>query len=131
MSTGPVAIAPFPTAAVGNVLFFGNIDVVFSQHAPAGKCCFFATFEAARHRCEKSNAVSVFGTHQGMYMARAPKRRKKSKTLSSSIKTVLKSAKFGTLFALPILTFCPSNPSGASAKAVLTLQKGQKGGAPF
>jgi hypothetical protein len=56
---------------------------------------------------------------------------KGSKTLSSSIKTVLKSVKFGTLFALPILTFCPSNPSGASAKAVLTSQKGQKRGAPL
>ena len=94
-------------------------------------CCKKATLSAPRHRCENSNAVSVFGTHQGMYMVRAPKRRKKSKTLSSSIKTGLKSAKFGTLFALPILTFCPSNPSGASARAVLTLQKGQKRGAPF
>jgi len=95
------------------------------------RCCKKTTLSAGRHRCEKSNAVSVFGTHQGMYMARAQKRRKKSKTLSSSIKTGLKSVKFGTLFALPILTFHPSNPSGASARAVLTLQKGQKGGAPL
>ena len=94
-------------------------------------CCEKATLSAPRHRCEKSNAVSVFGTHQGMYMTRAPKRRKKSKTLSSFSKTGLKSVKFGTLFALPILTFHPSNPSGASARAVLTLQKGQKGGAPL
>jgi len=80
---------------------------------------------------KKITFVSHFGIHQGMYMARAPKRRKNSKTLSSSIKTVLKSSKFGTLLALPILTFRPSNPSGASARAVLTLQKGQKRGAPF
>jgi len=131
MTTNPVAIPPFPTAAIDNVLFFGNIHVAFWQHAPAGKCCFFATFEGARHRCEKSNAVSVFETPQGMYMMIALKRRKKSKTPSSFSKTGLKSSKFGTLLALPILTFCPSNPSGASAKAVLTSQKGQKRGAPL
>jgi hypothetical protein len=56
---------------------------------------------------------------------------KGSKTLSSFSKTVLKRSKNRTVFALPILTFRPSNPSGASAKAVLTSQKGQKGGAPL
>jgi hypothetical protein len=64
-------------------------------------------------------------------MTTAPKRRKKRKTPSSFGKTGLKKAKFRTVFALPILTFRPSNPSGASARAVLTSQKGQKGGAPF
>jgi hypothetical protein len=80
---------------------------------------------------KKITLVSVFGIHQGMYMTRAQKRRKNSKTPSSFSKTGLKKAKFRTLFALPILTFCPSNPSGASARAVLTSQKGQKRGAPL
>jgi hypothetical protein len=74
----------------------------------------------------------VFLEHNKVYICHERKKGEKgSKTLSSSIKTVLKSVKLGTLFALPILTFGPSNPSGASAKAVLTSQKGQKRGAPF
>jgi hypothetical protein len=74
----------------------------------------------------------VFSEHHDVWQYRQRQKGEKgSKTLSSSIKTVLKSVKFGTLFALPILTFCPFTPSGASAKAVLTLQKGQKRGAPF
>ena len=131
----PVPGPPFPPlhppACRGFVFPIPDSRLHFTLCLCTIACCEKTTLSTPRQGCEKSNAVSVFRTHQGMYMTTAPKRRKKSKTLSSSIKTGLKSVKFGTLLALPILTFHPSNPSGASARAVLTLQKGQKGGAPF
>jgi hypothetical protein len=55
---------------------------------------------------------------------------KAQNTIKFRSKTVKNDQK-GPSFVLPILTFCPSTPSGASAKAVFAFSDPQKGGAPL